>query len=145
MAPTAVCQNFTVALDGNGDAFITGADVAPNSSDNCTINEVKVDPDEFDCTSVGQHTVDVIVFDGEGNTDNCQAVVTVDDSGPTFSNCPGDILSMNDLGNCNGPVFWFEPTAIDNCGLVASITSTHSPNDIFPVGITQVILSLIHI
>ncbi|MFN8394516.1 MAG: HYR domain-containing protein, partial [Bacteroidia bacterium] len=52
IAPTALCQNLTVQLDGNGQASITAAQVNNGSSDNCGIQNLSVSPSTFNCSNV---------------------------------------------------------------------------------------------
>ena len=37
-APTAICQDITIALDEDYQAIITAADIDAGSTDNCTIS-----------------------------------------------------------------------------------------------------------
>jgi len=54
MAPTAICQNITISLDGNGQATILANDIDAGSFDNCTLASVTVDKTDFDCSNVGR-------------------------------------------------------------------------------------------
>lgn len=78
------------------------------------------------------------VMDGSGNTDVCNFTVIVsDDELPSISNCPSDVTTSNDAGDCGAIVSWTPPTADDNCG-VTSFVSTHNPGDFFSIGTTTV-------
>ena len=68
----------------------------------------------------------------------CCAPGDFDSTDPVITGCPSDILVPNDAGACTAAVSWTVPTANDNCGAV-SLTSTHSPGFVFPVGSTEVI------
>ena len=48
-----------------------------------------------------------------------------------------DVTQNTDSGVSNAVVTWTEPTADDNSGDV-TLTSSHSPGDIFAIGITSV-------
>ena len=86
VAPVAVCQNVTVQLDASGNASITTADIDNGSSDACGIASLSLDQTDFDCSNVGANTVTLTVTDNNGNTDQCTAVVTVEDNvAPTFT------------------------------------------------------------
>jgi hypothetical protein len=79
--PTAICQPATVVLsptDGTGS--ITASDVDGGSNDACGIASRSVSPNSFDCSMVGDNTVTLTVTDNNGNTSDCTATVTVDDS-----------------------------------------------------------------
>ncbi|MFD2824834.1 hypothetical protein ACFS5M_14220, partial [Lacinutrix iliipiscaria] len=77
-APTAVCQNITLTLDGNGTAAITAADIDGGSSDSCGIALMEVDMENFDCSHLGDNTVTLTVTDNHGNQSTCTATVTVE-------------------------------------------------------------------
>lgn len=66
----------------------------------------------------------------------CCAESTADNLPPQISSCPADInIALN--SGCTAPVDWDEPYATDECG-VDSFTSSHEPEDDFPVGTTRV-------
>jgi hypothetical protein len=70
--PTALCQNLTVTLDGNGQASVTASDVDNGSFDNCGIQSLAVNPSTFDCGDVGTPTQITELFiseyiEGSGN------------------------------------------------------------------------------
>lgn len=68
--------------------------------------------------------------------DTCRFTVTVNDTQAPVITCPGDTTVPNDPGQC-GAVVNFAARAIDNCGGV-TITYSHAPGSLFPVGTTMV-------
>ena len=124
--PVAVCQDVDVYLDASGDGSITSASVVDGgSSDNCGIDSFALDNYNFTCDDLGNgNTVTLTVTDIHGNTDQCQATVTViDDINPTVS-CPGDQTvcadeTVNDTYTASGTEFDYTD-AQDNCS-VASV------------------------
>ena len=76
-APNAVCQDFTVQLDVNGEASITAANVGGSSTDNCSILSMEVSPSVFDEDDLGTNTVTLDLMDIHENTASCNATVTV--------------------------------------------------------------------
>ncbi len=70
----ALCQNTTVTLGQGGQASITASDVDGGSSG---FTNSSVSPSSFDCSNLGDNTVTLNVDDGNGNTDDCTATVTV--------------------------------------------------------------------
>ncbi len=80
VAPTALCQDINVMLDAMGNASITGADVDNGSNDACGIASLTVSPNTFDIFDVGPNTVTLTVTDVNGNTTDCMATVTVDNT-----------------------------------------------------------------
>ncbi|WP_176461271.1 LamG-like jellyroll fold domain-containing protein, partial [Lutibacter agarilyticus] len=97
IAPEANCQNITVAVD----EVFTPAMINNNSTDNCGIETYSLSKTSFNCSEVGDHTVTLKVTDYNGNTDTCDAVVTVN---PTVVN-GGDITGHNYFsnGDSDGP------------------------------------------
>ncbi|WP_159517808.1 beta strand repeat-containing protein, partial [Sunxiuqinia indica] len=91
---------------------------------------------------VGTTTVTYQYTDNTGNGPvSCSFDVVVDDNeDPVIANCPTDISTNNDLGNCGANVSWFPPSFSDNCTPTSSLTIVRSnnPGDFFPVGTTTV-------
>jgi hypothetical protein len=79
-APTALCQPLTVQLSPTGTINISAYDIDSGSSDNCGIQSLVLDITAFTCADVGPNTVTLTVTDINGNSSNCQAVVTVEDN-----------------------------------------------------------------
>jgi hypothetical protein len=75
--PAAICQNITVDVDH----IFTWEDINNGSTDNCGIPYsdlgYKLSKTSFNCSEVGDHTVTLTVTDYNGNTDTCEAIVTV--------------------------------------------------------------------
>ena len=87
---------------------------------------------------LGESSVTWYIEDGSGNKDSCSFTVTViDNEFPVISNCPSDMLVVDNIVDCEVAVTWVEPTASDNCSL-SSFTSDYLPGSIFPSGHTTV-------
>ena len=82
VAPTVTCQNQTVALDASGNATLMAADVDNGSSDACGIASMDVSPNSFTCFELGANTVTLNVTDNNGNSNTCNATVTVTGDAP---------------------------------------------------------------
>ncbi|MCB0682515.1 MAG: HYR domain-containing protein, partial [Saprospiraceae bacterium] len=119
-APTAVCQDITVYLDGAGQVSITAADVDGGSTDNCGIADYSIDVSgDYSCADVGDNNVTLTVTDGAGNSSSCVATVTVvDDEAPSFT-CP-DPAVVSGCDQLVPDLASLVTDAADNCG-VASI------------------------
>ncbi|MEZ4907451.1 MAG: hypothetical protein R2771_07385 [Saprospiraceae bacterium] len=50
------------------------------STDNCSISNITVAPNSFDCGDIGEHEVLINVYDGSGNISYCNAFVTIIDT-----------------------------------------------------------------
>ncbi|XP_071789471.1 uncharacterized protein [Asterias amurensis] len=66
---------------------------------------------------------------------NCQNSL---DSTPPVVTCPADFSSDIPIGSSGKQESWALPTATDNSGSVVFVSSTHNPNDFFPVGETTI-------
>ncbi len=61
----------------------------------------------------------------------------VDNTPPSFTSCPNNIVVVTSPGLNTGTATWTAPTAVDNVG-VTNLTSTHQPGATFPLGVTSV-------
>ncbi len=92
---------------------------------------------------VGTTEVIYKVDDGLGNWAMCTFNVTVNDiTPPTIDNLPSNLTVSNDPSLCEAVVNWTAPTANDNCP-GATLTATHNPGDVFPVGTTTIIYTAV--
>ncbi|XP_071824324.1 uncharacterized protein [Apostichopus japonicus] len=88
----------------------------------------------------GTTTVTYIFADPSGNTADCVfdiSVVEVDDTPPDVT-CIQDITRTVTIDSTGTTVFWTEPTATDNSGVVSLQSRSHAPGDFFSPGTTQV-------
>ncbi|MCF8247982.1 MAG: HYR domain-containing protein [Saprospiraceae bacterium] len=117
----------------------------PTPNDNCkpiNLSSTHVPGQGF---TVGTTTVTYTAKDGSNNSSTCTFTVTVvavdpcleDSQKPIIFGCPANIwLPTNPT--INGAVaIWAAPGAGDNCG-VTSLTGSHVPGAVFPVGTTTV-------
>lgn len=102
VGPEIMCnQDFTVSLDGTGNATITVADVVDSSSDNCTGETVALDINSFDCMMIGVNTVTATVTDAANLTSTCMVTVTVEDGAatPPVAVCKDITIDLDAAGN----------------------------------------------
>ncbi|WMN11066.1 choice-of-anchor D domain-containing protein [Marivirga salinae] len=76
LAPTVITQDISVALDENGQANITAADIDNGSTDNCGIATRSLDITTFDNPTTESSTVTLTVVDLNGNSASATAVVS---------------------------------------------------------------------
>ncbi|MBK7337305.1 MAG: HYR domain-containing protein [Saprospirales bacterium] len=141
--PTAICQDITVYLNENGVVSILPEDVDGGSYDNCGIESLAIDIDDFDCEDVGDNNVTLTVTDASGNSETCVATVTVvDNILPTFT-CPEPVT----VPGCDElvPDLVIEVTdADDNCGIL-SITQNPVAGTDFGNNTGQVLIVTIYV
>jgi hypothetical protein len=135
-----VMSNCPADIVVNNDEGLCGAYVSwtpPTFTDNCEVTVTSThNPGDFFAASCGSDPEPIEVkytaVDWCGNpAQECVFTVTVlDNEAPVMSNCPANIVVVNDPGLCGAYVSWTPPTFTDNCdGMV--VTSTHNPGDFF--------------
>ena len=77
LPPAAICRDTFVVLDQNGIAIITPEMIDSNSWDNCSIDTIGLDINDFNQDNLGENTVVLGVVDLFENVDTCHAIVTV--------------------------------------------------------------------
>jgi choice-of-anchor B domain-containing protein len=130
-SPLAVCQNITVELDDNGTVTVIAETIDGGSSDNVGITSFELNISTFTCNDIGDNDVILSVFDAVGNSDSCDAVITVEDN--ILPNIVGQNITVSLEGNPSVTVAAEEVDneSFDNCSIV-SLTLT--PNTFTTVG-----------
>ena len=119
IAPTAVCQDITVYLDGSGQVTIAASDVDGGSGDACGIDSLSIDENSFDCTDIGDNVVILTVTDSLGNSASCVAVVTVLDTVPPVAVCLDTTIYLDANGQISIAATDLDGGSSDNCGIEA--------------------------
>ncbi len=148
VAPMAMCKNITLELGADGTASIDSNAVDNGSTDACGIASFSTDHTTFDCSHLGENTVEMTVVDNHGNESSCTATVTVVDvTGPALT-CPADITVNTLPSDCNQNVIMPTLFPTDVCTgsatyeyVSVNITFIETGIDtfaLFPVGDTEV-------
>ncbi|GAB3337708.1 hypothetical protein GCM10027429_22480 [Marivirga atlantica] len=133
-----------IQADANCKAVLTDWPTV-TATDNCTSGLVPTADyaEDFEF-SLGTTTVTYSVLDEAGNEATCSFDVTVvDNTGPVFTNLPGNITVAANANNCKRMVSWPTVTAVDNCGGTVTVDKTHAPNFNFDLGVNSVIYTAI--
>src|SRR5690554_196038 len=127
--PTDITVNNDL---GSCDAVVTWT--APTFTDNCTGTTLTSTHNSGDTFPFGTTTVTYTATDAAGNVQTCSFEVTVNDTeAPVFVDFPSDTIVV-----CYGEVVDLSGIVVeDNCSGV-TLTSTHEPGDVFPIGTTTV-------
>ncbi|MBL7765001.1 MAG: fibronectin type III domain-containing protein [Chitinophagaceae bacterium] len=83
-----------------------------------------------------------VQLDGYSTTTNAAFGLLLVDEGntaPAFAGCPSNMTVNTACDGLDAAATWTAPTAsdVDNCGTL-TVTSSHNPGDIFPIGTTTV-------
>ncbi|MGB1661035.1 MAG: HYR domain-containing protein [Planctomycetota bacterium] len=91
---------------------------------------------------IGSHIITYTFSDDSGNSTMGSFLVVVSDGeNPTISNMPQDVTVTNTTPMCGVNVIWSEPSTSD-CTF-SSMTASHSPGDLFSMGVTEVLYTSI--
>lgn len=131
-------SSFSQPTDpGQCTAFVSWAN--PVATDNCGVVSFVSNYPNGAAYAVGVYNVTVQAVDAAGNQSDpntCMFTITVyDGESPTLTPCPADI-TVETCDPNGATATWTPPTASDNCGV--TLTSTHNPGALFPVGTTTV-------
>jgi len=77
IAPTAICEDATVALGPNGYVLVYPADLAYNSFDNCSVWSYSPTSKVYTTANIGNNNLTITVKDWSNNGSTCVSVVTV--------------------------------------------------------------------
>ncbi|MCX2839836.1 thrombospondin type 3 repeat-containing protein, partial [Salinimicrobium sp. MT39] len=141
VAPVVVTADITVELDADGNATINPEDIDNGSSDASGISEMTLNIDTFDCSNVGENTVELTVEDNNGNTTSSEAIVTVEDNVAPVVATQNITVQLDAEGNAT-----ITPAMIDNGSNDAcEISKMSLDNDTFDcsnVGENTVVLTV---
>lgn len=125
IAPTVVCQAFTLQLDALGMATLNAADIDGGSTDACGIATRTVNISTFDCSNLGTNDVVLTVTDVHGNAETCTAVVTVEDMVSPVALAMDITVGINTSGTTTILGTDVDNGSTDNCAIT---TYTVSPD-----------------
>lgn len=117
--PNALCRDYSVQLDENGNASILSSDINNGSSDNMGFVSFNVFPSSFDHTNAGENSVTLAVTDNNGNTATCNAIVTVELNEMPLAVCEDIILPLNEDGTVSITAEHIGSQSVDDAEIVA--------------------------
>ncbi len=143
VAPTAICQNVTVLLDGSGNGSTTASAVNNGSTDACGIQTMSLSQTAFTCASIGTNpnNVTLTVTDIYNNSSSCNATVTVQDLVPPVAVCQSVTVQLNPGGTVSITPAQINNGSTDLCG-IANMTLNNSNFTCANVGTNLVILTV---
>jgi len=115
VAPVVITKNITVQLDDNGNATISPQDINDGSYDACSIDNMSIDIDTFNCTNSGVNTVTLTVTDSSGNQDSKTAIITVVDTTIPVINTKDITINLDINGTASITAADINNGSFDNC------------------------------
>ncbi|MBK6281842.1 MAG: HYR domain-containing protein [Draconibacterium sp.] len=118
IAPTVLCRDFTVQLDGSGNATITVNDIDNGSTDNCAIAKGFYQKPILPLCRCRTNNVTLTVTDVNGNQAFCSATVTIEDIEDPVAVCQNITVQLDASGNATITAADIDNGSTDNCGAV---------------------------
>lgn len=143
-APVVSCWSDTTLLKGlQCTTEIPDMTYRVNATDACGVATVTQSPAAGTIVAAFTQTLPITltVTDVNGNFTFCTFNVNfADQTKPAITNFPANIVINNGQDSCGKAVTWSAPIATDNCTILgaATLTSTHAPGSVFPLGTTTV-------
>ncbi|TDU34338.1 immunoglobulin I-set domain protein [Gelidibacter sediminis] len=108
--PNAVCKDFTLELNGSGQATLTPADIDDGSTGNTDFT-LSISQTNFTCADIGVKTITLTVTDSDGQS-SCSAQVTIVDNidpveptlDPVTVDCKGTLTAPTTTDACGGTI-----------------------------------------
>jgi uncharacterized UPF0146 family protein len=134
-APMLEVQNITVALDSNGSAIATAAELVTLATDNCTLADTSLSISDFNCENLGDNKIAITLTDLSGNSTSDSAIVTIIDTiAPVFNTIEDVEVVISFSSPDSTTITYPELTADDNCNTELSLISGLGENGLFPIG-----------
>ncbi|MEQ8704119.1 MAG: HYR domain-containing protein, partial [Phaeodactylibacter sp.] len=140
--PALVCEDVTVQLDSIGMAMLTPAQVGSAINDACGLTSLSLDRETFGCADVGTHTVTLTAEDNAGNSNQCTAAVTVEDTIAPVALCMDVVLQLDEDGAAELTAAQVDAGSTDACG-IGEATLSESVFGCGDVGIHEVVLTVV--
>lgn len=143
VAPVAHCKDVTVQIDVANTVLIPTNSIDNGSSDACTSFVISLDQTQFNCSQVGDQTVELTIWDENENTGTCTATVTVEDiSIPQLSCIPLPLILPLENGSMQSiTANQLISSAVDNCS-TASRSLSQSNFDCSDIGINNILVTV---
>ncbi|MFT5823050.1 MAG: gliding motility-associated-like protein, partial [Crocinitomix sp.] len=124
ISPIVNCLDINAFLDITGNVSISASDVDDASTDNCGIATLTISVTDFDCTDIGINTITLVVIDDHGNSDSCEATITIQDTiNPTVI-CDDITVFLDATGNAVITASDIDGGSTDECGIGIIAAST---------------------
>ncbi len=116
-----IAPAVTIALGATGNATLTPAHYGLNPIENCggTVTQT-LSKTDFDCTEIGEHTLQLTATDARGNSSTIAIKVTIEDTNPPVMNCVAPFtLQLDALGMATLTAADIDNGSTGNCGIAS--------------------------
>ncbi|GAA4279138.1 T9SS type A sorting domain-containing protein [Aquimarina mytili] len=129
---------LTVTLDTTGNATVTPADFGLTATDNCSTPNLSLSQTDFDCTHIGNNTIQLTATDDQNNSTTIDVTVVIVESAPVITNDIFVNIELDETGNATITLADLNASATDDCGL-QSLTLSPTDFDCSDVGPPNII------
>lgn len=141
--PVAICKNISVNLNDNGIATIEPINVDNGSFDeDGEIVSLELNKSTFDCSNIGNNTVQLTVTDNNDNVSTCDAIVSVVDGMAPTAVCKNLTINLDENGQASIVAQDVDNGSFDACG-ISSLILNKTYFDCSNLGNNTVTLSVI--
>ncbi len=141
--PIVITKSASITLNNSGAATLLVSDIDNGSSDNCSIESIRLNKTDFNISNIGENIITLTVTDKSGNSSSNMAVVTVNDNiSPTvitknisveLDNSGSATISTSDIDNGSSDNHGIENISLDktifDCSNLGDNTITISVSD----------------
>ena len=117
IAPSVQTKTATIYLDASGLASLNTAMVNNGSSDNCGIDSMWLSQQSFDCTDLGQNSIQLLVKDASGNQNSSSVTISVMDTISPNASAMASNVYLDASGTATVSAIDFNNGSSDNCSL----------------------------
>ena len=142
ISPKLSAADFTSYLDENGNSSVSLNDFNPHVTDNCGIDTIILNKEDFSCSEIGTNSVSIIAKDASGNLVEVNQTLTVLDTISPTVNCANDTLILDENGLASLDTAAVLLAYADNCG-VENISISKSQFGNTDVGTQNITISII--
>lgn len=108
---------LTVTLDATGNATVAPGDFGLTATDNCGTATLSLTQTDFDCTHIGNNTIQLTATDAQNNTTTIDVTVVIAESAPVITTDNGVNIDLDATGNVSITLADLNASATDDCGL----------------------------
>ncbi|MGM0496284.1 MAG: agmatine deiminase family protein [Bacteroidota bacterium] len=121
--PELTTRDTTIFLNVSGTANINGNEVIVNASGTCNLVDTTFSKSNFNCSALGQNTIEITVEDCNGITADTTAVVTVEDTIAPLLSTTNTTVELNNDGQASITGSEIIQSVSENCSINDTVIS----------------------
>ncbi|SFF03130.1 HYR domain-containing protein [Sunxiuqinia elliptica] len=120
----AVCKDISVTLDGDGTYTLSPSEIDNGSSVPCETPKLSLSKTDLSCTDGPEVTITLYVSNAAGETESCQAKVTIIDNLAPTALCKDTTIYLDENGAASITAEELGKESTDNCEVTTFDTGT---------------------